>query len=348
MTAPPGQLRPVDPPDRHRAGARARRPRAVLAYLAAALGTAGWAALALPDLIGLDWRTPFVQILAFRPWILLAGLVVLLVLGAVCRFARRTRRFAVPLLAGVVVVELVGAAMVLPRVVADPAPVAGSPLTVLAFNTFEGDADPAALAALIAEHRPDLVAIPEAGERYRARLAPLVEPLGYRAEAVGPREDVNGVAALVSRRLGDVSFRAGDDPAYFPYLEVTGGELGELRFVAFHAAAPLRGQLRQWEADLALLSRWCTGPGPAVVAGDFNATLDHSALRSGAAGCADAADQRGQGLVPTWSPTARTRILGPQIDHVLTAGGIAAETFSVHDVAGSDHRAVLTRLRLPG
>jgi endonuclease/exonuclease/phosphatase (EEP) superfamily protein YafD len=41
------------------------------------------------------------------------------------------------------------------------------------------------------------------------------------------------------------------------------------------------------------------------------------------------------------------RPVGPQIDHVLATDGISAETFTVHDIPGSDHRAVLTRLRLP-
>jgi endonuclease/exonuclease/phosphatase (EEP) superfamily protein YafD len=84
-----------------------------------------------------------------------------------------------------------------------------------------------------------------------------------------------------------------------------------------------------------------------VVAGDFNATLDHSALRAGTAGCGDAAAQRGAGLTPTWGPSPRFRGIGPQIDHVFATEGITAETFDVHDVDGSDHRAVLTTLRLP-
>ena len=32
---------------------------------------------------------------------------------------------------------------------------------------------------------------------------------------------------------------------------------------------------------------------------------------------------------------------------ILATDGIEAETFAVHDIPGSDHRAVLTRLRLP-
>jgi endonuclease/exonuclease/phosphatase (EEP) superfamily protein YafD len=319
----------------------------LVAVVVAAGLAAGWAALAVPDLLGLDRRTPFVQLQAFRPWVLLGGLGVLLVLLLIGALARRLRVLVLPLLVMVGAVQVAGAALVLPRVVADPPPATGRPLTVLAFNAFEGDADPAALAALVRAQQPDLVAVPEAGQDYREDLAPLVEPLGYRVEATTGDHDVNSVTALVSRRLGDVEFRTGDEPAYFPYLEVTGGELGALRFVAYHAAAPLRDQLPEWESDLMGLSRWCAGPGPAVVAGDLNATLDHSALREGAAGCTDAAEARGAGLVPTWSPTARTRVLGPQIDHVLSTAGIAAETFSVHDVPGSDHRAVLTRLRVP-
>ena len=89
------------------------------------------------------------------------------------------------------------------------------------------------------------------------------------------------------------------------------------------------------------------GSTAAIVAGDLNATLDHSALRAGMAGCSDAAAQRGAGLVPTWSPSARTRPLGPRIDHVLVTAGIGAETFTVHELVGSDHRAILTRLRVP-
>ncbi len=51
--------------------------------------------------------------------------------------------------------------------------------------------------------------------------------------------------------------------------------------------------------------------------------------------------------MPTWGPSPRTRFVGPQIDHVFATDGIVAETYEVHDITGSDHRAVLTTLRLP-
>lgn len=318
---------------------------AVVRHRAAAVCTLLAAVAALPDLLfGLDRSSPFAQLVSFRPWILAGGLAVLVALLPLVPSRRRLR----PFVAGPATVLLVGAALLLPRVVPDPVPVGGVPLTVLAFNTYEGAADAGELAAVIRAERPDVIAVVEAGEGFRARLAPLVEPLGYRLHVTAADDsDVGNVIAVVAGHLGDVRVRVGDEAALFPYVEVTGGGLGALRVVAFHAAAPVVDLIGEWQADLALLRQWCAGPTPAVVAGDFNATLDHSALRDGTTGCADAAAQRGAGLVPTWGPTPRTRVFGPQIDHVFATRGIVAETFSVHDITGSDHRAVLTRLRLP-
>jgi endonuclease/exonuclease/phosphatase (EEP) superfamily protein YafD len=350
VTAPPGQLRPVTPPPDGPGPRRGGRPwlRHLLGVLVAAVLTAGAAALVLPDLLGLDTRTPFAQLTAFRQWELAAVLAVLAVLLLLVRFVRRGRPFLVPLAVGTLVVLLVGGAMVLPRVVADPEPTTGTPLTVLSFNVYEGHADVAALAAAIADRRPDLVSLPEAGPRFAAKLQPLVEPLGYRIQSSRTHgHDVDSVTVLVSNRLGDVAFRVGDEAQDFPYLEVSGGGLGALRFVAFHAASPVPQHVDSWRQDLGLLPQWCAAGTPAIVAGDFNATLDHSALRAGMAGCSDAADQRGEGLRPTWSPTLRTRWVGPQIDHVIATPGIAAETFDVLALPGSDHLPIISTLRLP-
>lgn len=312
----------------------------------ASLFTLVVAVFTLPDLLfGLDGRSPFVQLVSFRPWVLVAVVALLAVLMVILRFERRVW----PFVAGVLAVLVIGGAMVLPRVIADPVPTGGRLLTVLSFNTYEGAADVDELAALIRDRRPDIISVVESSDPFRSRLAPLVEPLGYRLHTSTPpgRPDVAGVTAVIADGLGDVDVRIGDETSAFPYLEVTGGGLGGLRVAAFHSVAPVPGSVPRWHHDLELLARWCAGPTAAVVAGDFNATLDHSALRTGMAGCSDAADQRGAGLVPTWGPSDRTRAIGPQIDHVLVTDGIEAETFEVHDIAGSDHRAILTRLHIP-
>ena len=304
---------------------------------------AGVAILVLPDLLLLDRFTPLAQLVALRPYLLVALPVLVLVL---LLLARRVRG-AVLAAAGVVVVMLVAAGMVAPRTVAVPVPAGGRTLTVAAFNTYSGGADVAAVAALIRDERPDVVSLVEAGMSFRSKLAPLVQPLGYRLiTAVGePSGDLGGVTAVVAGHLGAVrSSMYTATP--FPYVELEGGGLGDLRIVAFHTLAPRRGDVAQWRSDVSLVSRWCSGPQPVIVAGDFNATLDHSVLKSATAGCGDAAAQRGQGLTPTW-PAWLPSWLGPQIDHVFSTEPIVAEQFEVREIPGSDHRAVVARLRLP-
>jgi endonuclease/exonuclease/phosphatase (EEP) superfamily protein YafD len=67
-------------------------------------------------------------------------------------------------------------------------------------------------------------------------------------------------------------------------------------------------------------------------------------LREAMTGCGDAASQRGSALVPTW-PTSMPRWLGTEIDHVFSNTG-HAESFEVLDLPYSDHRAILTTLRI--
>lgn len=327
------------PPPRRRGNSAARFSWAAVFTLLAAIGV-------LPDLLfGLDRRSPFVQLVSFRWQLLLAGAALLVVLGLVTVRVHRAWPFA----AGLALVLLIGAGAIAPRVIADPAPPGGTAFTVLAFNTYEGSADVDALAALIRAERPDVVALPESGTRFAGKLALLLEPLGYRLHSsTGDGvADVQGVTAVVAARLGDVRFSVSHQTSTFPIVEIAGGALGAMRVVAFHSVAPVPGAVPEWRDDMALLPTWCAGPTPAIVAGDFNATLDHSMLRAGMAGCGDAAAQRGDGLLPTWGPSDRTRAFGPQIDHVLATSGIVATSFRVVELPGSDHHAILTTLRLP-
>jgi endonuclease/exonuclease/phosphatase (EEP) superfamily protein YafD len=88
------------------------------------------------------------------------------------------------------------------------------------------------------------------------------------------------------------------------------------------------------------VARWCATP--AIIAGDFNATLDHPPLRRILhSGCADAAALSGNALTGTW-PSSWPRPLATPLDHVLLSGPRRAViSFTVHDISGTDHRAVL-------
>ncbi|MFP5020927.1 endonuclease/exonuclease/phosphatase family protein [Pseudonocardia phyllosphaerae] len=303
----------------------------------------GAAAVLLPDLVGLDRWFPFAQLIAFRPLFtgVLAVIVVLALL--VTTFARRF--WPVPVL--LALVALIAGSLVLPRTQAEPAPTGGRPLKVLALNVFEGQADADSLAALIRTEAPDIVSVPESGGRFESQLAPLIEPLGYRtAASVSARSaDVRGNTVAWSQRLGDVRTRVLDE-TQFEAIEATGGGLGDLRFVAFHSVAPMPNSVGQWRNDLGTVDQWCSAGSPAVVAGDFNASYDHSLFRKAIDGCSDAGASTGNGLLGTW-PTWAPEWMGPQIDHILSNQGITAESFGVRQVPGTDHRAIVATLRLP-
>ena len=104
--------------------------------------------------------------------------------------------------------------------------------------------------------------------------------------------------------------------------------------------------MAEWKADLRALPP-ATDETVKILAGDFNATLDHAELRRVIGrGYEDAADTVGAGLHATWP--ANRRIPPPvTIDHVLVDERAGVRSLRVIPLAGSDHRAVLAEIALP-
>jgi endonuclease/exonuclease/phosphatase (EEP) superfamily protein YafD len=302
-------------------------------FLAGA-GAAG--ALLVPELTGLERRSPWPVLLAARP--VLAGGVGLAA-GLLAAVSPRARPLAL------------GAAAVAGLVVAGAPPPAAPALgpvrlTVLVANVWQGRADPVALAAIVRAERPDLVVLPEAGERFRARLEPGIADLGYRGHTAPPPRvhrhvprDPDGpwTTVFTARSLGDVDVAPVADGGLYGWLEVTAGALGAVRVLATHPVAPVRGLSARWAHELDLVAAWrVAARGPTVVAGDLNTTVEHRVL-------AALGEGRAPGRPPTW-PARWPRWLGFRIDHVLAGGGIAVQATRVLDLPGSDHRAVLAHL----
>lgn len=301
------------------------------------------AAFLVPELFSLAQTLPFVILVALRPAVAV-GLLILTALAVLTR-----RRWWPQALAVALVAALALGYVIVSRAIAGTGPGSGRTLTLLSFNVEDGHADVAALASTIDTQRPDLVVLPEAGDRYRQLLLPMVAGLGYRSWTTGipGGEDVEGILILAAPSVGDVTVEPLHAGTKFRWVQLFGGMLGVTHVVAVHAAAPLPGQMRRWLLDTRTLQRWCgPGRGPNILIGDFNATLDQSLLRSATSGCVDAAAERGRGLVATW-PSDLPRWLGIQIDHVFTDGGIQPANLEVLDIPGSDHRALLTRVIVP-
>jgi endonuclease/exonuclease/phosphatase (EEP) superfamily protein YafD len=131
-------------------------------------------------------------------------------------------------------------------------------------------------------------------------------------------------------------------------LDLPSGQFAQLACI--HATPPKPvwspGHTARWRGQLSALP----GPGddPLILAGDFNATLDHAQFRRLLRrGYVDVASQAGNGLVLTWGPQPSRRLTLLAIDHVLIDRRCAALATSAHRLTGSDHRALYAELRLP-
>ncbi|MFC5066253.1 endonuclease/exonuclease/phosphatase family protein, partial [Actinomycetospora atypica] len=312
---------------------------------------AGAAAVVLyPEVLDLDRQSPFAQVVAFRPQLAVVTLVVaaLAALGAWRRAA--SGALAVALALGLV--GLVGTGDVLSRS-AGSAEVTDTPdgVTVLALNTYKGDADADALAELVRERDPDLISLPEARGDLRRRLASRLDEgqggSGYRSYSADDADDASGMTVFVRSSLGRPTVtqdRKGTFPAIVVDLPRSApGAASGLRFVADHPRSPRPGEMLAWQRDVSRLADWCGADRPTVIAGDMNATADHRLFRDSTASCLDAGPTTGDGVTGTW-PSWAPAFLGAQIDHVLTAGDVRPVGFEVVGVAGTDHRAVIARI----
>jgi endonuclease/exonuclease/phosphatase (EEP) superfamily protein YafD len=226
-------------------------------------------------------------------------------------------------------------------------PEAGGPtLRVLTINLLVGRADPDAVVARVGQEDPDVLFLQEltANAQTRLKQAGLEDLLPHTQ--IEHRDGGPRGSGIYSR------FPLSDGPplpATFAaqptaLLELPGGD--EVELICVHPRAPAlrRGGSAPWRAELAMLPP--PGKRPRVVAGDFNATVDHAAFRDVLRlGYADAAVATGNALIRTWGP--QDKGLWLTIDHVLVTRGCAVLGYAVHDVPGSDHRAVYAEIRLP-
>jgi endonuclease/exonuclease/phosphatase (EEP) superfamily protein YafD len=121
--------------------------------------------------------------------------------------------------------------------------------------------------------------------------------------------------------------------------------------VAVHTAQPLTSA-PTWRADHAALDAAVHDlRAPVVLAGDFNATLDHRPMRRLLdQGFSDAARQANSGWQPTWPGAGDADGALPfglrlmTLDHVMTTSQFSAISTTTYSIPRSDHRALVARL----
>ncbi|MFV0426456.1 MAG: endonuclease/exonuclease/phosphatase family protein [Beutenbergiaceae bacterium] len=312
--------------------------------LVALVGIAGLVSLD-PALMGLSHTTPVLQAISLRGLLVAAAGVLTVLLAAVLVLVRLARGWVPQLVVLVVLVAVAGAGHfgVLWQRGLDSEPFPAKPadaVDVMTLNTLGNAGGIDGLIAVVAQYQPDVVALQEITPESAAQVAAALQSdYQFFTHTTGDHS-VQGTALLVSAAMGQ--YQQIDAPATsFGAVWVTpvSGEGPPL--LSVHPMPPIPGNVTVWESELVTLMQVCETEG-VIMAGDFNATVDHAVLRE--AQCTDASV--GVGGIGTW-PAGRPAWLGAAIDHVLVDlqewRPVAAQVLPAPD--GGDHRAVLVRLQ---
>ena len=333
----------------------------LLGVLITLLYAIGAAVVIWPQFFHLEQTFPIAQAAASRGLVIL-GFLALAVVSLLLLTARPLRGFA----ASVLVVSLLGALVsggigiwrgAGPGSLPDKT---DASVRVLTWNT-AGEAvsaDDIAQAAL--DQQADVVTLPETNEEVGERIATLMgeQDSPMWVHHVNIRPDVpNGPQAwettiLISPDLGDYSVidsssDGSSNTGSVPSVVAMPVDGEGPTIVAAHAVAPRAESMRQWREDLRWIADQCP-EGNFILAGDFNATLDHMASLGVGGGdmgrCRDAAASTKMGASGTW-PSDFPSLLGAPIDHIMASQNWKATgTVVLSDSGGSDHRALVAQL----
>ncbi|WP_061299763.1 endonuclease/exonuclease/phosphatase family protein [Herbidospora cretacea] len=272
------------------------------------------------------------------PYALLGTVVAVLV-----AVLARARWAAVAALASVIGLSLV----VVPRALPSEQPVVDGPsLRVLSVNMRFGRADVGSLMALVRSARPDVISVQELSPRAVEGLAAAGLGSLMPYDHLEPHYSASGSGIYSRFPVTPLPGFAPGDGHRMPYARIAVPGAPPVELIDVHTVAPLGRDLGLWRDGLRSLPRPDAGT-IRILAGDYNATLDHAEFRAVVGqGWVDAADATGKGLVTTW-PAGRRPPPLITIDHVLVDPRVAVDHVSIHDVAGTDHRAFFTALRLP-
>ncbi|WP_410655832.1 endonuclease/exonuclease/phosphatase family protein [Amycolatopsis sp. lyj-112] len=294
-----------------------------------------FAVLTALRLVGYDGNTYTIAALALTPYAGIATLVLaMLALGL--------RRWWTGTVALVLTFTI--AALVLPRAFEnEQKALGGKHVRVMASNMLGGGADPDKIVGYVKEHQVDVLSLTEMTPEAVTALdrAGLFQLLPFHV--LHPGEWAVG-SGLVSKYPLTPLKLSGDSNRKQPSASVDLGGGVRIEVVAVHPSAPMWDR-HEWVAEAKDLPYADAEHDIRILAGDFNATFDHSLFRELLTrGYVDAADQKGSALSGTWTNGIVPSV---PIDHVLADKRAAIADFKVLETPGSDHDAVYAEIVLP-
>ena len=236
-------------------------------------------------------------------------------------------------------------------------------IRVLTANLLMGEADPPALVRL-AQQQADIVAVEEFTPDESSRLSAAGMNASFPYALLAPKEKpASSGVGLWSRYPLQEKTRGDDGDFSFLVAQMeTPGAAVPPTISVMHMPAPWPWPIKVWRDSVSNLAKTLqqiaqsAGAGAAVVAGDFNSTLDMMQFRRLLRdGYQDGAAQDGAGFIPTFpaDPTPAKGDSAPSwvpplitIDHVLTRG-CRASSVRTAQLLRSDHRALLTTIEVP-
>ncbi|MBM3717096.1 MAG: endonuclease/exonuclease/phosphatase family protein [Actinobacteria bacterium] len=337
--------------------------RRLVGTLLALAFAAGAAVLTWPSLVGLERTFPFAQLISFRAPLaaaLAAGAVLFLLLS----LARPIRALAFTLALVLGAAAGVNGVLLVQRGLGTEAfpPKTDTSLRVMTWNTAGEATSAESIAQFAVGMQADVVTLPETtidtGEQVAVLMREMGQPMWAHHAEYGEYGitgwDATSTTVLIRPELGDYSviessLDGSSNTSTVPSavaMPVSGD--GPI-IVAAHAVAPRQEYMTQWRSDLQWLADQCASDN-VILAGDFNATLDHMTglgVDGGTLGrCFDTAAESGNGAVGTW-PTDIPALLGAPIDHVMATPDwtvSASVVMRTLDGSGSDHRPIVVQL----
>lgn len=304
--------------------------------------------------IPVEWPLIVVQLLSFTPWMVVPALV-----AVVLALAGR-RLWVVITTAALLAVQLFWLFPLDAGKEQDlPAGTASVPVEVMSLNSEYGEADAASIVRLVRENGIQLLALQEHTQGLEDRLQSegLDQLLPNRLSE--PSDDASGGAVYsvfpleAVGLLPDTPFRM--DVTRVLITDAGAGTTATLNLTNVHALPPVDERIGQWRSDLDKVARQASRPGSQLLMGDYNATYDHSEFRAlldtalaGQDGrkLVDVGTASGGRFSPTW-PMEGPPLPGIVIDHMVTSPRISSSDYSVHQIPGSDHAAIMARLVIP-